>query len=116
VADEAAVKLVVLKDFGFPFYFLLYQKPRKQSRFSDRIRATMLRGRSSSSGRIKNFEFFTSSRPVLGPIQPSMQWIPEYFPPEVKRHGREAHHSPPISVYIKKVWIYTSTASYFFMA
>jgi hypothetical protein len=48
--------------------------------------------------------FSTSSRPVLGPTQPSIQWVPE-----VKRRGREADHSPPTSTEIKKTWICTST-------
>jgi hypothetical protein len=36
--------------------------------------------------------------------------------PEVKRPGREADHSPPVTVEVKKMWIYTSTPSYAFMA
>jgi hypothetical protein len=34
----------------------------------------------------------------------------------VKRPGREADHSPAASVEIKKMWIYTSTSPYDFMA
>jgi hypothetical protein len=34
----------------------------------------------------------------------------------VKRPGREADHSPPTSVEVKKMWIYTSTPPYTFMA
>jgi hypothetical protein len=34
----------------------------------------------------------------------------------VKRQGREADHSPPTSAEVKKIWIYTSTALYVFMA
>jgi hypothetical protein len=33
------------------------------------------RGRSSSPGRFKNFLFFASSRPVLGPNEPPIQWV-----------------------------------------
>jgi hypothetical protein len=36
--------------------------------------------------------------------------------PGVKRLGREADHSPPTSVEVKKMWIYTSTPPYAFMA
>jgi hypothetical protein len=34
----------------------------------------------------------------------------------VKRQGREADHSPPTSAEVKKMWIYTSTPLYVFMA
>jgi hypothetical protein len=43
---------------------------------NDWIRAGRLRGRSSNPGRIKNFHFFTSSRPGLGFTQPPIQWVP----------------------------------------
>jgi hypothetical protein len=36
--------------------------------------------------------------------------------PGVKRQVREADHSPPTSVEGKKMWIYTSTPPYVFMA
>jgi hypothetical protein len=36
--------------------------------------------------------------------------------PWVKRPGREADHSPPTSAEVKKMWIYTSTPPYAFMA
>ncbi|PNF15383.1 hypothetical protein B7P43_G01010 [Cryptotermes secundus] len=34
----------------------------------------------------------------------------------VKRPGREADHSPPTSVEVKKMWIYTFTPPFAFMA
>jgi hypothetical protein len=34
----------------------------------------------------------------------------------VKRPELEADHSPPVSADIKKMWIYTSTPPYVFMA
>jgi hypothetical protein len=36
--------------------------------------------------------------------------------PGVKRQGREADHSPPTNAEVKKMWIYTSTLPYVFMA
>jgi hypothetical protein len=50
-------------------------EPGERSRYSDCLRAPWPRGRSSSSGRIKNFLFSTWSRPVLGPTQPPIQWV-----------------------------------------
>jgi hypothetical protein len=43
----------------------------------------------------KIFLFFIVSRLALGPNKPSTQWVPRDLTPEEKRHGREAHHSPP---------------------
>jgi hypothetical protein len=34
----------------------------------------------------------------------------------VKRPGREADHSPPTTAKVKKMWIYTATPPYAFMA
>jgi hypothetical protein len=66
--------------------------------------------RSSSPGRVKNFLFSKSSRPALEPTQPPIQWVPGALSP-----GCEADHSPPASVEVKKMWIYTSTPPYTFM-
>jgi hypothetical protein len=49
------------------------------------------RGRSLSPGRVKNVLFSTSSRPILGPTQPPIQWVPGALSPEVKRQGRETN-------------------------
>jgi hypothetical protein len=57
-----------------------------------------------------------SSRLALGSTQPSIQWVPGVLSPGVKWPGREADHSPPASAEVKKMWIYTSTAPYAFMA
>jgi hypothetical protein len=38
------------------------------------------------------------------------------FSPGLKRPGREANHSPPTSAELNKMWIYTSTPPYAFMA
>jgi hypothetical protein len=58
----------------------------------------------------------TSSRPVLGIIQPPIQWALGALSPGLKRPGCEANHSPPTSAEVKKKWIYTSTPPWAFMA
>jgi hypothetical protein len=57
-----------------------------------------------------------SSRPPLGPTQPTVDWAPVLFHRGVKRQGREADYSPPTSAEVEKPWIYTSTPPYAFMA
>jgi hypothetical protein len=42
--------------------------------------------------------------------------LPGALSPGVKRQRREADHSPPASAEVKKIWIYTSTPPYAFMA
>jgi hypothetical protein len=58
---------------------------------------------------------FSSSRPVLGPTQPPVQWLPWTLSQGVKRPGREDDQSPPTIVEVKNTWIYTSTPPYTFM-
>jgi hypothetical protein len=60
------------------------------------------RGRSSSSGRVKNFLFSKSSRPAVGSTQPPIQWVLGALFRGVKRLGGEADHSPPASAEVKK--------------
>jgi hypothetical protein len=43
------------------------------SRYSDWLRAGRPRGRSSSPGRVKNFNFSISSKPALGFTQPPIK-------------------------------------------
>jgi hypothetical protein len=50
------------------------------------------------------------------PDRPPIQWVPGALSPGVKRQGREADHSPPVSAEVKKMRIYTSTPPYAFMA
>jgi hypothetical protein len=57
-----------------------------------------------------------SSRPALGHTESPIQWIPGALFPGVKRQEREADHSSPTSAEVKKIWIYTSTPPYAFMA
>jgi hypothetical protein len=47
-----------------------------------------------------------SSRPVLGPTQSSIQWVPGALSSEVKRLVCEVDHSPPTSAEVKKTWIH----------
>jgi hypothetical protein len=43
-----------------------------------------------------------TSRTVLGPIQPPIQWVPVALYLRVKRPGCEADHSPPSSAEVKQ--------------
>jgi hypothetical protein len=43
-------------------------------------------------------------------------WVPEALSSGVKRPGREVDHSLPTNAEVKKMWIYTSTPPYAFMA
>jgi hypothetical protein len=49
-----------------------------------------------------NFLFSTVSRSVLGPTQPPTQWAPGAFSSGIKWPEREADHSRPTSVEVKK--------------
>jgi hypothetical protein len=84
--------------------------------YSDWLRAGRPRGQILSPGRDKNFLFSTSSRLALGSTQPPIQWLPGAFSPGVKCPGHEADHSPQTIAEVKKMWIYTSSPSYAFMA
>jgi hypothetical protein len=53
----------------------------------------------------KYFLFSKSSRPVLVALSPRVKWL-----------GRKADHSPSPSAEVKKIWAYTSTPPYAFMA
>jgi hypothetical protein len=54
----------------FASFHTLLCEPGYRSRYSDWLRAGRPRGRGSSPGRVKNFHFSMSSRPVLGSTQP----------------------------------------------
>jgi hypothetical protein len=70
----------------------------------------------SSPGRVKNFLLSKSSTPTPRITQPPIQWVPGALSPGVRQQGREADNSPPTSAEVKKMWIYTYTPSYVFMA
>jgi hypothetical protein len=56
------------------------------------------------------------ARPALGPNQPPIQWERGALSPGVKLPGHEADHSPSAGAELKKMWIYTSSPPYAFMA
>jgi hypothetical protein len=74
------------------------------SRYSDWPRAGRPRGLSSSSARVKNF---LTVQTDSGVHPTSYTMATGALSPEVKRPGLEADHSPPASVEVKKIWIYT---------
>jgi hypothetical protein len=55
------------------------------------------------------FLLTTVSRPILGPTQPPIQWVPGALSRGIKRTGPEADHSPPSRAEVKNAWSYTST-------
>jgi hypothetical protein len=107
---ESTLKVNILSKYGE------YPAAAQRSRYSEWLQAGQPRGRSSSPGRDKNFLFSISSRLALGPTQAPSQWLPGALSPGVKRPVREADHSPPASAEVKKMWFYTSTPPYAFMA
>jgi hypothetical protein len=59
----------------------------------------------------RNISYLKSSTPALGSTQSPVQWVPG-----LQRSEREVDHSPPTSAEVKKMWFYTSTPTYAFMA
>jgi hypothetical protein len=109
---EPTLRIRKSNRYNYSFYIPLFTAGElgSCSRYSDWLRAARSRGQSSSLGRGKNFLFSMSSRPVLGPIQPPIQWVNGALSSGVKRPEREADHSPPTSEEIKKTWIYKATS------
>jgi hypothetical protein len=64
---------------------------------------------------MKDFVFMLI-RLAMGPTQPPTQWLNCALSSEEKRPELEDDHSPPRNAEVKKMWTYTSTPSYFFMA
>jgi hypothetical protein len=91
-----------------------YDNTTTTSRDSEWLQAGRPRGRSSSPGRVKNFIHVDQTVSGVHPTSYTMGTVG--FFPGVMRPGREADHSPPTSAEVKKVWIYTSTPPYSFMA
>jgi hypothetical protein len=63
-----------------------------------------------------NFLFSKSSQTGSGVHPISHPMGTGGFFPGVKRPGPEADHSPPVRAEVKKMWIYTSTPQYAFIA
>ena len=57
---------------------------------------------------VRNFSLSKTSRPALGPTQPSIQGVPGFFS-GVKWTGLEVSHSSPSIVEVKIEWSYTSS-------
>jgi hypothetical protein len=70
----------------------------------------------TTAGRVKNFLLPTLSRPALGPTQSPVNWVLGDLSPGVRWPWHEADHSSPTSAEVKKMWIYTPTPPYVFMA
>jgi hypothetical protein len=61
------------------------------------------RGQNSSPSRGMILLLFMSSRLVLRPTQPPIQWVPRPLSPGVKLAEHEADHSPPTSAEVKNM-------------
>ena len=59
----------------------------------------------------KIFLFSKTSRPTLGLIQPSIEWVPGFFP-RGKAAGAWSNHSPPSRAEVKNEWMWVDL--YFF--
>jgi len=60
----------------------------------------------------REWDFFfliAASRPGLGLIQPSIQWVPWLLSPRVKQLACEADISPPSSAEVKSACMHAST-------
>jgi hypothetical protein len=61
------------------------------------------------------FPFIIASRPVLGPTQPPIQWVPGALSLGIKRPRREAYHSLPSSAEVKEcveLYLHSPTSSH----
>jgi hypothetical protein len=94
----------------FLFYFILFRNRDRSVCIAIKLRRGLSRGRSSSPGRVKNFLFSTSYRPVIGPTHTPLRWVPR-----VKRPGRETDQSPPSIAKVDNAWICISTVPYIFI-
>jgi hypothetical protein len=90
-------------------------KSRWRSRYSYWLWVGQQRVRSSRPDSARTF-FSTSSRPISGPTQPPIQWVRGALSLGIKWPGNEADNSTPASAEVKKMWIYTLSLPYAFMA
>jgi hypothetical protein len=65
---------------------------------------------------VRDFLFYTASRPRMGSIQRLTKLIPAALSPRVKRPGREDVYLPQFSIEIKNSWLCISTPPYVFMS
>jgi hypothetical protein len=72
--------------------------------------------RSSTSGRVKNFHSFISSRRALGPPNVLFNGYRGIFPRVKSGLGVKLITHLPTSAEVKKTWVHTSTPSYVFLA
>jgi hypothetical protein len=75
-----------------------------------RIETRLRTGRSGIRARQRQevFLFSNEFRTALGPMQPPIQSVPEFFPEE-ERPGRDVDQSPPSSAEVKNEWSYTAS-------
>jgi hypothetical protein len=73
-------------------------------------------GGSSSSGRVKKLSLLHIVQTGSGVHRTSYKMGTGGSFTGVKRQGREADKSPPTSAEVKKMWIYTCTPLYVYMA
>jgi hypothetical protein len=92
-SDPSSVTILTGEYVSLPLH--VSAEPRWRSRYSDWLRAGRPRGRSSSPGSVKNFLQVVQTGSGAHPVSyPKVRGAPS---PGVKRHGREADHSPPTS-------------------
>jgi hypothetical protein len=80
-----------------------FKEPGYLSRYSDWLRVGRKMCRSSNPDQGKNLHSSMPARPALGSTEPPIQWVTGAVSPGVKRTGREAVHSTPTSVEVKKI-------------
>jgi hypothetical protein len=102
--------------YRFLYSLVIMKKPAQLSRYSGWLRAGRPRGRSSIPVRGQEF-------PLLHTVHTGSGLHSTFYPmgtgalsPRVKPPGRQADHSSPASVEVKKKWMYKSTSSFAFMA
>jgi hypothetical protein len=63
----------------------------------------------------KRIRLSIATRPLLGPTQRDIQWVPGASSPGLKQSKREAHHSLPPTSQVKNAWNLTSASPYIFI-
>ena len=84
--------------------------------FRRKLTSLTFQDKGSVTGRGKRFFFLfpKTSRPILAPTQPSIEWLLWAFSSGVKRPGREANHSTLPYPKVKNKWSCSSTPSYLY--